>query len=88
MAIQSRYDIGTRVLGAGGFGSVTLGKDTVSGSPVAVKTVSKKHFDRGEVDMMRGLNTPHSIRYRHDFEVVNPAQPDDSKHCIVMDLVN
>ena len=87
MSISKNYDIGSKVLGTGGFGSVTLGKDIVSGSPVAVKTVSKKHFDQAEVHMLRELNTVHTIRYRHDFEVLDPAKPEDDKHVIVMDLV-
>ncbi len=87
MSISKNYDTGSLVLGTGGFGSVTLGKDIVSGSPVAVKTVSKKHFDQAEVHMLRELNTVHTIRYRHDFEVLNPEKPEEDKHVIVMDLV-
>lgn len=87
MSINTNYDIGSKVLGTGGFGSVTLGKDLLSGSPVAVKTVSKKHFDQAEVSMLRELNTVHTIRYRNDFAVLNPENPEEDKHVIVMDLV-
>lgn len=88
MSLNLRYDVGNRTLGRGGSGLVTLGKDQISGSPVAVKTVSRKQFEQHEVDMMRTLDIPHSIRYRHDFEVINQTNPEETNHYIVMDFVN
>ena len=86
--LNLRYNIGFEILGTGGFGKVTLGQDLVTGSPVAVKTVSKRVFDRREVDMLKALNIPHTIKYRHDFAVEDAAKPEDAQHRIVMDLVN